>query len=117
MTGEACIVGRADILRDMTHQTIGSRVSSGADWMFRSRESGKLAIAQLPNLPLTLFLVLRLAQAVSSPRGTTESVLHWAGTAALVWWAVDELARGVSPFRRLLGGGVLAWLVVSAFLR
>jgi hypothetical protein len=26
----------------------------------------------------------------------------------LVWWAVDELIRGVNPWRRFLGGAVLA---------
>jgi len=29
-------------------------------------------------------------------------------TAGLVWWAIDELFRGVNPWRRLLGGAVLA---------
>jgi hypothetical protein len=43
-------------------------------------------------------------------------VLHWGGTAALTWWAVDEVIRGSSPFRRALGGLVLAYLVVSTAL-
>jgi len=29
---------------------------------------------------------------------------------ALAWWAVDEVVRGVNPWRRCLGAGVLAFL-------
>jgi hypothetical protein len=35
---------------------------------------------------------------------------------ALGWWAVDEVLRGVNPWRRLLGTAVLAglaWRLVS----
>jgi hypothetical protein len=30
-----------------------------------------------------------------------------------VWWALDELVRGVNPFRRVLGGAVLGWFVLG----
>lgn len=93
-----------------------ARGRTAFDWFFRSRETGRLAIVQLPNLPLALFLVLRVAQALLSPHGTAASVLEWAGTAALVWWASDEALRGVCPFRRLLGVGVLGWLLVGTVL-
>jgi hypothetical protein len=33
--------------------------------------------------------------------------LRWAGTGALVGWAADELVRGSSPVRRVLGLAVL----------
>jgi hypothetical protein len=32
---------------------------------------------------------------------------------ALAVWALDEIFRGVNPFRRMLGGVVLAGLVAS----
>jgi hypothetical protein len=35
------------------------------------------------------------------------------GTGALVVWAGDEVVRGVNPARRILGGVVLALLLVS----
>lgn len=72
-----------------------------------------MTIGQLPNLSLSLFLGLRIAQAIFSPAGTAASALHWAGSAALAWWAIDELLRGVNPFRRLLGAGALVLLAFS----
>jgi len=30
-----------------------------------------------------------------------------------VIWALDELVRGVNPWRRILGGGVLVWQVAE----
>lgn len=83
------------------------------DWAFRSRETGKLTVWQLPNLPLVLFAVLRLAEALLDPHGTTRDVLHWSGSAALAWWALDEVIRGESPFRRVLGGVVLGAVGLS----
>lgn len=86
----------------------------GLDWFFRSRETGKVVIVQVPNLPLALFLLLRGAQALLSPDGAVGSALHWTGTAALLWWSVDELLRGVNPFRRLLGAATLGYVVATA---
>jgi hypothetical protein len=39
--------------------------------------------------------------------------LRVVATVALSWWAVDEIVRGVNPWRRLLGTVVFAGLVVS----
>lgn len=80
------------------------------DWMFRSRETGKITIAQMPNAALVAFVICRIAQAFVSPHGSAGDVLHWAGIAALVWWAVDELFRGVNPFRRILGVAALTFV-------
>lgn len=41
-----------------------------------------------------------------------EQELRGIGTGALVVWALDELVRGVNPFRRLLGAIVLGWQLV-----
>jgi hypothetical protein len=68
---------------------------------------------ELPNLPLALFGICRLAQWITHPDGTTRDVLVWAGSAALVWWALDEIIRGVNPFRRLLGTTVLVVTVIA----
>jgi hypothetical protein len=85
----------------------------GVDRFFRNPDTGRLAVVQVPNLPLVLFLALRGLQLVLSPDGWVADVLHWGGTAALTWWSVDEVARGSSPFRRVLGAVVLAYVVVS----
>jgi hypothetical protein len=88
-------------------------VRDGFDWLFRERTTGRVVIAQLPNLPLALFGICRLAQWITHPDGTTRDVLVWAGSAALVWWALDEIIRGVNPFRRLLGTTVLVVTVIA----
>lgn len=41
-----------------------------------------------------------------------EQELRGVGTGALVVWALDELVRGATPFRRLLGAVVLGWQLV-----
>lgn len=85
----------------------------GVDRFFRDPETGRVVVVQVPNLPLVLFFVLRGAELLLSPHGWVRDALHWGGTAALTWWAVDEVARGSSPFRRVLGALVLAYVVVS----
>jgi hypothetical protein len=80
------------------------------DWLFRDRETGRIVIAQVPNLPLGIFLVARIADRVLDP---STSALRWIGTAALLWWAGDELVRGVNPWRRILGAVVATATIVG----
>jgi hypothetical protein len=82
------------------------------DWLFRSRKTGKFTAAQMPNGPLILFIGFRIAQALVSPHGTPHDVLRWLAIAALAWWGLDELLRGVNPFRRLLGAAALTLLIL-----
>jgi len=77
------------------------------DWWFRDRSTGRITVAQLPNLSLTIFLVAWFTRRVLDPDGLPGTVLAVVAGAALVWWALDELVRGVNPFRRALGGAVL----------
>ena len=84
-----------------------TKVTTFVDWMFRDRTTGKIDIGQFPNIPLFVWLVASGLALVSG--GTAHTVLAHLATVALVVWAGDELLRGVNPFRRLLGAGVLAW--------
>ncbi len=83
------------------------------DWLFRSRIDGRITIGHLPNAPLIVFLVAAGLRWLFSPEGTAGVVLDVVATGALVWWALDEVVRGVNPFRRMLGAGVLAFVVVG----
>ena len=81
------------------------------DWFFRDRRSGRIVVGQLPNLPLWLFGIT----AVVSMVAVGSSVGLWADMASrlfLIWWAGDELLRGVNPWRRCLGAAVLVGMVV-----
>lgn len=87
------------------------------DWFFRSRENGKLIVAQIPNAPLTVFLVVAALRVIFEPSGDVRTVLSVVGTVALTVWAVWEISSGVNPFRRVLGAAVVAWEVWTLVIR
>jgi hypothetical protein len=82
-------------------------------WMFLNRRTGAITVMQWPNISLSIYLALTIALRFIRPLGTTETVLRVLAGAALVVWAVDELIRGVNPFRRMLGSVVLLVTVVT----
>lgn len=86
------------------------------NWLFRDRTTGRITIAQFPNVSIGLFVVLALIRWLFSPQGVAGDLVAIAAGGALAWWSVDEIVRGVNPFRRILGGAVLA-LVVANLVR
>ena len=88
--------------------SLGSGVRALSRWAFRNRQTGQITIAQFPNVALWVFLATA-ALRWAGVRGTVRSFVGWIGVVALAWWAVDEVVRGVNPWRRLLGcGGIVA---------
>ena len=81
---------------------------SVVSWLFRSRETGRITIAQWPNLSMGLFIAATIVLKLFDPAGSVRTMVVVVRTAALLWWAVDELFRGVNPWRRGLGAVVLA---------
>ncbi len=77
------------------------------DWLFRSRVTGRITIAQWPNPPLWIFAAATLCEMLLPSPGRAELVMRSAANLALAWWAADEVLRGVNPWRRILGAGVL----------
>jgi hypothetical protein len=72
-----------------------------ASWWFRSSD-GSLALWQVPNPALCVWLVALVLGwfPLSAAHATVvDGVRH----GALVVWALDEVVRGASPFRRVLG--------------
>jgi len=71
-------------------------------WWFRGGSTGKIVLFQPPNATI---LVAQAATAVQTlnllPDRRRE--VAWIKFAALSLWAVDELLRGTTPFRRVLG--------------
>jgi hypothetical protein len=84
------------------------------DWLFRNRATGEITIVQLPNIPLWIFIVSFWPARLLPPSGF-KTAAEWISTAALAVWAFDEVARGVNPFRRLLGGTVLFFVIMGLF--
>lgn len=78
-----------------------------APWWTAGR--GWSGIAQWPNPAITVWLVAVVIGwsgiVADASRGAT---LAGVGHGALVVWALDELLRGDSPFRRLMGAIVFA---------
>jgi len=83
------------------------------DWLFRNRQSGRIAIIQFPNVPLWIFVAGAAVRRFADPHGDVLAVLTVVTTSALVVWALLELFRGANPFRRMLGGGVLIVTLVG----
>ena len=78
-------------------------------WFFTDPASGRIVIAQVPNAAIDVFIAATILRWTSYDRIDTE--LRWVGAAALLVWGLDELLRGVSPVRRVLGAMVLGWQV------
>lgn len=74
--------------------------------MFVNRRTGGITVAQWPNVALSVFIALSIARFIFQ-RGRPETTLRVLSAVALIVWAVDELVRGVNPFRRILGLVVL----------
>jgi hypothetical protein len=73
------------------------------DWLFRDRRTGEICVAQFPNVALWIVIsaiVLRLF--VPDDEGA-HTLLDVIAAGALAWWSVDEIVRGVNPWRKLLG--------------
>jgi hypothetical protein len=88
------------------------------DWFFRDRRTGAVVIGQWPNLPLWIFgavaalewLLEALAPGLPAP---VFAGLRLVALLSLTVWSLDEILRGVNPWRRCLGGVVLIGIVVS----
>ncbi|MEH3116954.1 MAG: hypothetical protein PGN25_04905 [Methylorubrum populi] len=88
------------------------------DWFFRDRRSGGIVIGQWPNLPLWIFgaaagtnwLLETVMPGLPAPVFLS---LRIVALASLAVWAIDEIVRGVNPWRRCLGAAVLVGLVLS----
>jgi hypothetical protein len=81
------------------------------DKLFRDG-SGEIVIAQMPNLPIIIWVVVSLLKTVYKT-GKINLGLDILAVSSLFIWAIQELFQGVNYFRRGLGAIVLIWLMVS----
>ena len=70
-----------------------------------------MAIVQRPNVPLSIFLISLALRLAFRPHGSLGAVVSAVGSLGLVAWAVLEVLRGDSWFRRALGSVVLVLVV------
>jgi hypothetical protein len=83
------------------------------NWLFRNPKTGNITIVQLPNVSLGVFIAAVLVRVVVRPSGGLRGGVSAVATVALTCWAVDEIVRGVNPWRRFLGGAVLTLTVIG----
>ncbi len=93
--------------------TVGSAVRTAGNWLFRDRSTGRLVVAQRPNLPLLTWFACAVIGRLAHPSRPWARALDVVGTGALVLWAGDEVLRGVNPWRRALGAAVLVALLIG----
>lgn len=84
-------------------------------WMFEDRRTGRIVIGQPPNAAILAFAGAMGAEQLLHPRGPAKAALRLAQAGSLAVWALDEMARGVNPWRRMLGAAALVAVPVVAF--
>jgi hypothetical protein len=82
-------------------------------WCFEDRRTGRITIAQFPNWPLFAIAVAWLVGRVVSDGSAVADVAAATMVGLWLFWGADELIRGVNPWRRMLGAGVIAWQVIG----
>ena len=88
-------------------------LTSLGEWLFRNRRTGQITVAQFPNAALLVWMVGSALLLLINPQGRLRDVLVVVAALGLAAWAIDEVVRGVNPFRRILGAGVITWMLVG----
>jgi hypothetical protein len=86
-------------------------------WVFLNRSTGHFTVVQWPNVALFVFIGVSIAQHAFHPTGGIGSFARVLADLAILVWAIDELVRGVNPFRRTLGLAVIITTCVTLSLR
>jgi hypothetical protein len=79
------------------------------EWLFRNRQTGKITIAQPPNLVVWIVILAGILLWIWHPAGKARGALTIIFKGGLVVWAADEIVRGVNPWRRCLGAAVAVY--------
>jgi hypothetical protein len=88
-------------------------MSAFLQWFFRNRKTGDITIAQAPNLALWVVIVAGVLRWVWHPPGAAAVALDVVFKGGLIVWSLDEIFRGVNPWRRCLGAGVLVYVLAT----
>ena len=89
------------------------QVQAALRWWFEDRRTGRITIAQFPNWPLWAIGVAWVVRRVADDGSVVADIASVAATGLWLFWGADELVRGVNPWRRLLGIGVIAWQAIG----
>ena len=84
-------------------------------WWVTDR-NGHVVVAQWPNAALWVWFLALVARLTGVLGDDSHDLLSGVGRGALIVWGLDEVWRGASPVRRLLGVVVLVVQVVGLLL-
>lgn len=82
-------------------------------WWFENRETGRITIAQFPNWPLFAIAAAWMVGRLADDGSTVHTGARVCTVMLWLYWGTDEVVRGVNPWRRLLGTGVIAWQLIA----
>jgi hypothetical protein len=88
---------------------VGHTMRRVFNWLFRNRDTGAVTIAQAPNFVLWVVIAAAGLLWALPSSGNFSVALKVMFKCGLLVWAVDELLRGVNPWRRFLGVAVLGY--------
>ena len=78
-------------------------------WFFRNRETGEVTIVQAPNLALWVVIAAGVLLWIWPEPGNPHAALEIVFKGGLIVWAIDEIVRGVNPWRRCFRAAVLVY--------
>ena len=84
-------------------------------WWVTDRD-GHVVVAQWPNAALWVWFLALVARLTGVLGDDSRDLLAGVGRGALIVWGLDEVWRGASPVRRLIGAVVLVVQVVGLIL-
>ena len=96
---------------DLPHAHRPGSVKSAVAWWFRDPSTGAIVLWQRPNTAIQVWGIATAVRRLGVPPERDQE-LDWIATGALTWWSVDEVARGTTPYRRLIGTVVLGWQIL-----
>lgn len=99
----------------MSTLTKSAPTPTSLDWWVRD-EGGRLTVIMWPNAALSVWIVAALLKMVDVFPAVSPTTLGQVAQGALIAWSLDELIRGASPFRRVLGAVVLVAELVTLLL-
>ena len=86
-------------------------------WLFEDRRTGRIVVGQSPNLLMLVFIAATASRLVERRRGPAGGAIRSVQAGSMFLWALDEVLRGVNPFRRLGGAALIAAIPFRRMLR
>lgn len=88
-------------------------------WFCENRQTGEITIGQTPNaLAISVFVMFlgRLGADIFNAPLAVLTFFRWTFAICLLAFGLDELLRGVNPWRRIMGAAIVVAAVLSIYV-